>query len=320
MENNVEGIRNLFERRLAAPSDRDDMGCTPLMIAAFAGAFEACQLLLDEGSDPLAISSFGYNSLDSANIGFLQSEKKAAESILEEKVYIKVIKLLLQADSNVIEDCRTTTLPPYFLQNIIDSQREGERGTRSISIDSPYLQRLKQSGFMLDDYNSETKTLGLWVSFVQYSAIRWSSSSIETMLRTVLDLGADICAVDRHGDGPLHGMYVVGRNEASLHNAFEVATALLKNGADPYALNRYGDSVFDRARYFGQTSILLRALERAGYEVNEVQEEIKWRQWCFHTPGHGFAESTAIDGAQIAPPSAEGLILRKGLRGDRLEG
>ncbi|KAL8928986.1 MAG: hypothetical protein Q9208_001429 [Pyrenodesmia sp. 3 TL-2023] len=163
--NNVEGIQYLFERGLAAPSDRDEHGFTPFMWAAYGGAFEACQLLLDEGSDPLAI------------------DKKEV----------------------------------------------------------------------------------------------WS------------------------------------------HNTLEVATALLKNGADPYALNRYGKSLFDGAEDYGQTSILLEALERAGYEINEVQEEIEWRQWCFDNPGHGFAESTAVDGAQIAPPSTEGLVLRKSVHGDRLE-
>lgn len=109
------------------------------------------------------------------------------------------------------------------------------------------------------------------------------------------------------------------RNEAWFYNTLEVATALLKNGADPYALNWYGRSVFDYAEDCDQTPILLQSLERAGYDIEEVQDEIGRRQWCFNNPGHGFAETTALDDAQIAPPSAEGLILRKGIRGDRLE-
>ncbi|KAL8795896.1 MAG: hypothetical protein Q9182_007468 [Xanthomendoza sp. 2 TL-2023] len=53
-KNDVAGLQYLFERRLAAPSDRDETGATPLLVAAVNGALDTCQFLLAMGADPLA--------------------------------------------------------------------------------------------------------------------------------------------------------------------------------------------------------------------------------------------------------------------------
>lgn len=211
--------------------------------------------------------------------------------------------------------------------------------TRSISLKSPYLQRLRESGFTLNDDQSVPIALDWWVRRIQYSSIRWSSVPIETMLRTLLDLGVDMSAADHDSDSLLYHMLIrtahersklsfhntlgvaaaYDRNETLSYNTLELATALLKNGADPYALNRYGYSIFDNAEHDGHTPILLQSLERAGYNFDEVRDEVRRRQWCFRNPDHGFAESTAVEGAHVGSPSAKGLIPRKGVRGDRLE-
>ncbi|KAL8977400.1 MAG: hypothetical protein Q9205_006790, partial [Flavoplaca limonia] len=52
--NNVEGLQSLFQRGLAAPSDRDNDGRTPLMYAIQKGNADVCRFLLNEGSDTTA--------------------------------------------------------------------------------------------------------------------------------------------------------------------------------------------------------------------------------------------------------------------------
>lgn len=232
-----------------------------------------------------------------------------------------MIELLLQAENNVIEDSKTSTEPLSFVDNLFHN-RTRTLWERTTSIDGPYIQRVKRSGLWLNDSKSEVKALGYWAFRTQKSDIRFSSSTIKLMLRTLLGLGANLCARDGYGPGPLYGLTYRSShhcNEALFHNTLEVATALLKNGADPYALNLKGISVFDIAEDRHQMPILVESLKRAGYGVDEVRDEIERRQWCFFNPDHGYAESTAVDDTQIGPPSAEGLVLRKGARGDRLE-
>ena len=175
---------------------------------------------------------------------------------------------------------------------------------------------------MLDDHDSNSSGLHGWVHYIHKSDIRWSSRNVESTLRIVLDLGADICAVDHWGDGPLHYMFTFSpydRNNTWSESRLEVATALLKNGADPCALNRDGESVLDYAGYFDQTPIFLQSLVRAGYDIKEVLDEIEWRDWCFNNPDHAFAISTAVDNAEIGLPNGTGLVLRNGVRGEIFE-
>ncbi len=238
-----------------------------------------------------------------------------------DKDYVKVIQLLLQAENNVIEDSNAVADPLHFVYSLIDNQGR-KLWEKTTFIDSPYLQLLKESGVKLNETDYDFSVLGYWASLSQSSNIRFSSSTIKTMLQMLLYLGADICAVDGYGLEPLQAVFLsrtLSSNEAEFHNTLEVATALLKNGADPYALNWFGRSVFNYAEDYDTIPVLLQSLERAGYDFNEVQEEVKRRQWYFNNPNHGSAESTAVDDTQVGPPSAKGLVLRRGARGDRLD-
>ncbi len=84
-------------------------------------------------------------------MGFFLRDKNAQESLLIDKLYVKVVELLLQAESNVIEDSHVSTSTRFFVCQIVSSQTR-----QSISMDSPYLQRLKEWGFMLDDHGSDS--------------------------------------------------------------------------------------------------------------------------------------------------------------------
>ncbi|KAI4118195.1 MAG: hypothetical protein LQ345_001699 [Seirophora villosa] len=203
-KNDIEGIRALFERQLAAPSDRNEWGMTPLMHAACAGSSRACRLLLNEGSDPLATDE--------------------------------------------------------------------------------------------------------------------SLRNIERTIRILIDIGVDICAVDRRGT-LLHFVMRMSRPTGLVdaHHVVTSATALLKHGVDPCALDCHGTSIFNIAEEFNDTAILWEALQQAGYDVDEVQTETKRRQWCFNNSDQAFAEATAVYRAQVAPPSGKGLVLRKSIRRDKFE-
>ncbi|KAL8902575.1 MAG: hypothetical protein Q9207_004576 [Kuettlingeria erythrocarpa] len=286
-DNNVEGIRDLFERRLAAPSDRDEFGRTSLMVY----------------------------------LGLHKLLKDAQHPSLTDEDYVKVVELLLQAEEDVIEHSMASAHSVFMAIDLLSVQ-QGELSRRTTFKDSLYLQRLKEMGFTLNGSDYGSGVLFQWAFHCQTSENRFSSAAIEPWLRTLLDLGADICAVDNYGNGLLHDVFLFPQpfsKEAWLHNTREVLTALMKNGADPFALNYTGRSVFDDAERYDQMPVLMQSLERAGYDVNEVRDEIERRQWCFFNPDHGYAESTAVDDAQIGPPSAEGLVLRKGVHGDRLE-
>ncbi|KAL8934553.1 MAG: hypothetical protein Q9211_005162 [Gyalolechia sp. 1 TL-2023] len=315
--NNVEGIQDLFERRLAAPSDRDEEGTTPLMYAAYVGATEACRLLLSEGSDPLATDERGWNPFDWTNVAV--TSKALNENSIDK--HYEIVKLLQQADSDFMEVVASTTtwqtLPMWF--NI--DQDEEATIEKNMTLAIAYIQRLKELGLRLEDYDDGFALVVQWLVVVDLSTLRFSREAIRTMLRTVLSLDADLCTADGYGFAPLHTLFFFrdDRTENRLHNSFEMATALLQNGADPYALTVLGTSTFDLAEKYGFTSIFLEALEEAGYDIKEVQSEIEWRQWCFENPDHGFGESTAVDDTRIAPPSTEGLVSRRGVRGDRLE-
>lgn len=152
--------------------------------------------------------------------------------------------------------------------------------------------------------------------------LKLSPEGIRSTLQIVLGLGADINARWR-GLPPLQCLFAIfgylDTNENQYDNMIEAATALLENGADLFALDDEGDSVFDVAEFGGKTSELSLALQRTGYDLDEVRYKIDLAQWYFDNPGHGDAESTAVDLSQIEPPSTAGLVARRVVAGDRLE-
>ncbi|KAL8988391.1 MAG: hypothetical protein Q9177_002530 [Variospora cf. flavescens] len=292
--------------------------------------------IIDEMAHQLG-SKLGLTLFDYTHMGFLWRFSKAEKSFLDDKSYILVIEALLQAPESAIEDFETHKNLASFIKLYIDSQRAVVHPATSTMTSPPYLQRLSELGFKVERYHSNLLLSYFMIEYIG-SGVQYSSEHIAATLGMLVDLGVDLCPVDSPwGRTLLHQLFwmaesnfagrlscnwleVGGFEDDWLEvNWVEVATAFLKNGADPYALDPFGDSLFDVAEMSNRTSSLLQALERAGYDVDEVQREIQWRQWCFHNPSHGFAASTAVDGAEIAQPSAKGLVLRKSNRGDRDE-
>ena len=179
---------------------------------------------------------------------------------------------------------------------------------------------LKQCGFTFDlEASDGWFPLNMMCSVTLESA-RWLSvQCIRTLVEIFIKLGADVCAADYDGHQPLHRVFVPIWHKQDTHNAVELATVLLQNGADPCALSHNGFSPYDHAKIRGCTEEWFEALERAGFDIGEVQIETERRQRCYHNPDYGFAETTAVDDHQIAPPSTEGLKLRRAVPGDRLE-
>ncbi|KAL8942549.1 MAG: hypothetical protein Q9216_001593 [Gyalolechia sp. 2 TL-2023] len=318
--NNVEGLQNLFERRLAAPNDRDEYGRTPLMNAAHYGASEACRLLLSEGSDPLAVNEYGLNSFDFSNHGFLYS---AHDGDLEDRHYEVVVELSQRAESDIFEDSPES---PWLFRNFFSRAKNKETLEGPIISKTAYVERLKELGFKLGfpQVYSDHHFFSLVnsIDVIERGHVQLSRKFIREWLQTIAILGVKIHVTDSDGYNLLHWTFFIdwkARTEQSSHTLFELTTALLQEGVNPYALTNFNESVFNIAEENDLTSVFIKALEEAGYDPDEVRQETERRQWCFENPGHGFAESTAVDDAEIAPPSEEGLVLRRAVRGDRLE-
>ncbi|KAL9006272.1 MAG: hypothetical protein Q9188_000994 [Gyalolechia gomerana] len=259
----------------------------------------------------------GWNTFDWANRGFFQNAK---DGDLEDKGYEVIVELMQQAENDIAKD---SSVSQILFSDWATTASSGKGILeRPITPDLAYIQRLKELGFRLNDVVNGATALVWWMLSVQESVAQLSPKSINAMLLTILSLGAAVCTADQFGYHPLHWIFMLvghDRAEAGVHNAFEIVTALLQNGADPCALADYGYSVFDVAEFNDCTSIFLEALEQAGFDINEVRCETEWRQWCFKNPDHGFGESTAVDDAQVGPPSRKGLVSRRAIRGDRLE-
>ncbi|KAI4221469.1 MAG: hypothetical protein LQ349_007834 [Xanthoria aureola] len=228
-ENNIDGIQDLFQRRLAAPSDRDEYGRTLLMCAALHGHVDLCRLLLDEGSDHLA---------------------------------------------------RT----------------------------------------VLDTLEDAVPAIVTWIHDIVTLASPLPLGCMRSTLQILLSLGADINA-RWLGCPPViylfskHKRIDTDDEESNTTIVTEFLIALLEKGADPLALLDNGASIFDAAEGSGLTSELALALQKTGYDLDEVRQKIHLAQWSFRNPGHSLAESTAIDRSQ----STAGVVSRRAVAGDRLE-
>ncbi|KAI4263553.1 MAG: hypothetical protein L6R42_001308 [Xanthoria sp. 1 TBL-2021] len=255
MKNNIEGIQDLFQRGLAAPSDREEDGTTLLMV-----------------------------------------------------------------DSDTME--ATSTSQSCLIDCITQAQAFSGKLGRLRTLDSPYFQQLKQYNYSLSTLEDHMPAVLIWVSYVQREFVKPSPEGIRSTLQILLGFGADICA-RLYGVTPLYYLFIsqlrLDTNEEQYENTIEIAIALLENGADLFALNDNGVSVFDIVIGTGWTSELVLVLQRTGYDLDEVRNKIYLAQWAFRNPGHSLAESTALDRAQIEPPSTAGLVSRRAVAGDRFE-
>ena len=207
------------------------------------------------------------------------------------------------------------------ISSIMSSQFDRDR--RSENRELSNYQWLKHLGFGFDISEDTIPAVFRWIvhartcSIAQDTADR-SPKVLRYTLRTLLSLGADICARWLQLSPLQYSFHIAVLEEDRLLRV-KLATALLENEADLFALDDNGESVFDFAEQSGLTSDLFVAVQRVGYDLDEVIDKIDHLQWVFHNPNCGIAESTAIDNAQVAPSFTTELTSRRAIVSDRLE-
>jgi ankyrin repeat protein len=87
---------------------------------------------------------------------------------------------------------------------------------------------LIESGFDI-----ETKYGQLGATILQYAALR----SHVSIVKYLLDIGANVNTIDTFGDTPLH--------DAARARCIDIVECLLENGADKFAKNNYGYTAFE---------------------------------------------------------------------------
>ncbi|KAL8880193.1 MAG: hypothetical protein Q9198_002349 [Flavoplaca austrocitrina] len=310
--NDVEGLQSLFQRGLAAPSDRDKGGRTPLMIAVNFGNVDVCRFLLIEGSDTKAADAMGWNLFDHVNLGFSVAGKDDDR--------LAILNMLQYSNGDILE--HTSEVWEYVLFQALSRPWIRTESVRSEQR-STYLQRLRQLGIRFS--NGKFEIFFQWIIRIRLHEVTIKPGNLEFMLQTMLEFGADTNARS-DGLSLLHFLFYKEpyfsddtRLKVQRHNRMETAKVLLKYGADPVALTDDGISVLDITEYFGWTNKLHKALQQTGYDLDEVRRKIDLAQRIFFNPDQAFGESTAIDSNLNEPPSKVGLSLRRGMPGDRLE-
>ena len=140
---------------------------------------------------------------------------------------------------------------------------------------------------------------------------RNQSDCFELVLRIVLELGGDICAFDTMGRRPFSFLFTQSHKySVDSWHVTELATLLLRYGADPCDLNVDGTSSAEYALDFGFVGSFFAALIRCDFDVEQVVQETVRRISIFYS-GRGQGKSTTIDNETLAPPSTEGLSRRQ---------
>ncbi len=232
-----------------------------------------------------------------------------------------VIRLLQLTDSYTID--ATSHSQKILIHGITKFRAQYSCGILELldPLDLLYCQQLRPLGYRLDTLEDGTPAIFMWIYQVQLLWAKLAPEGIRRMLQTLLGLGADICARWSRCT-PLYYLFDLHRRperSAHYHNTIETAIVLLDFGADLYALNDDGLSVFDVAEYYGWSRGLVLALQRAGYDAEKVGGKVDRAQWYFDNPGYGLGGSTAVDTTQIGPTSTVGLRSRTAVPEDRLD-
>ncbi|KAL8856206.1 MAG: hypothetical protein Q9178_007171 [Gyalolechia marmorata] len=267
-DNDVEGLQSLFQRGLAAPSDRDDGGRTPLMYAVNNGSAEVCRFLLNEGSDTQAVDAEGLNLFDHLNLGFSKTGKDGDR--------LAIIKMLQHSDDNILEHV-SQDWEAYLFAALSepwihpDSVRPEHRST--------YLEGLKQLGIRLSNESHLTPPIFTFIDYIRFYEVKIKPGNLEFMLQTVLGFGADSNARFYGNSFSLPLLHFVFRApgfsydtrlDVQRHNLMEIAKALLKHGADLFALTDEGFSILEFAEVFGSTPELYEVLQQTGYDLDKA--------------------------------------------------
>ncbi|KAL8857160.1 MAG: hypothetical protein Q9178_006215 [Gyalolechia marmorata] len=309
--NDVAGLQSLFERRLAAPSDRDERGRSPLMEAAIRGAPDACRFLLTMGADPLATDDSGEGLLYWANLGFFYFSPKYLDMSKAYEIYTSVLRPLQSLADDLVEHSYLI-FNPLVVAGLFLYGRESEADVDPEHTETffDYIQFLKKGGLIVNWTFEETPLLhGLCDLILRTTQRRITTKHMELALRVTLEIGGDISALNEIGLPPLSYIFLHGGSWRPKYpqRITELATLLLKYGADPCDLDLNAWSPLHIAHSFGVLTEFLVALERSGFDIYEVLRETSQRRSIFF---HGHGESTAVDNEDLAAPT-EGLSRRR---------
>ncbi|KAL8930217.1 MAG: hypothetical protein Q9208_000834 [Pyrenodesmia sp. 3 TL-2023] len=305
--NDVAGLQSLFERRLAAPNDRNETGQTPLMVAAAYGSPDACRLFLAMGADPLATDDSGQGLFDWTISGFFASLVRNCDLSIAYESYTSVLRPLQSLADDLVED--SSSLPFIMTSVFLGRDSEADATRRYIETFLAYIQFLKKCGFGVNRTPDEELPPVHDVCISLLGGPQRPIKYMELALVVTLVLGGDIDAFNKFGQRPLsYTFLLIGVHSVDSQSAIELAALLLQYGADPCALDLNGLSPLDIANSVGLAAEFLEAVERSGFDVDKVMEEITRRKLIFY---HGHGESTAVDNENIAAPSAQGLSKRR---------
>ncbi|KAG6991434.1 hypothetical protein G7Y79_00052g087740 [Physcia stellaris] len=216
--NNVYGLQRLFGRGLAAPSDRDEWGMTPLMCAARANAADAFRLLLEEGSDPLA--------LDREEL-----RPSQLQSWLDRGKFLNQLGFQLNDKSMV-----------YFTAKVMMWNQKLPK--ENIAVMLSVLMKLGT------DINSEWYGVQPLHLSMHASPTEENSGNFTALTLALLQEGADPCALDAWGCSPLDhaevGKWTVKWHEVLDEAGFDIREVELEIEKRKWCRNNPGDGFAEK--------------------------------------------------------------------------
>uniref|UniRef100_A0A0G4HR46 Uncharacterized protein n=1 Tax=Chromera velia CCMP2878 TaxID=1169474 RepID=A0A0G4HR46_9ALVE len=257
---------------------------TPLHIAAMGGSLEMARLLVDEGADvnatnvilhsPLHMSLGGNDNLTAFFLekgSDLEAKTLAGHTPLSFAIYSaapnSTLQLLLDAGADTMSRDQFSDTPLHIAaqQNNTDAIRLLVREA-GVPVDVRSDRSLANSSLITPDNTTDAGTTGnvrleVVSSFVfQQTPLHMATgrSNIEA-IDVLLDLGADINAVDEHQNTPIH--------VAAQRDSPAVITRLIARGASPNARGSAGVTPLMHAVMSGSDGVVEAFLEN-GANVN----------------------------------------------------
>ncbi len=174
---------------------------------------------------------------------------------------LAILNMLQHSDGDIFED--TSKFHLFSALSVLSFRSESLR----LDHHSAYFQRLKQLGIRFSEESLWEPPIWMWLTAIPIYdvSVRMKPENIEFLLQTMLGFGADSNARS-HGDTPFHLLFRDPhfdddtRLNVQRHNLMEIAKALLKHGADLFALTDYGESILNIAEKYGWTTELYEVL------------------------------------------------------------
>ncbi|KAI9712978.1 MAG: hypothetical protein M1812_006725 [Candelaria pacifica] len=265
----IEDLREMFDKRLAAPSDRDENDRTLLVYAIMCGVTDICRCLLAVGADPEIIGGGGFNALQILIFrliglsirGTLNKERTEAYSGMYRMLELRTGEAAIRNDPEMYQLADFWDLPV---------RQEDERTSFDpSSFVSEGMQFLKDIGY---DFNA-LDTYG-WAPLLCTAQV-----NNPTSIGLLLMYGGDPNIRSSTGMNALH-MLVYGLHTSTNYRHFTSSLKLLiRAGCDILATTSDGYTpsvlawIFDAIAYKGFTDrfkLWTQALAECGIDIKDV--------------------------------------------------